>query len=197
MGQRLSKPPREEEFRHALSRNGRYLAKHVEICWKADERGKVSEVRVVFVPREHLMDDAPYARVNARIGPCLQCFGNSMSEAWLTPGGMTPEWVFGSILRLGLADKAALQSAVSEFAKIEECAWAREMLTGFEAPDEHDRGSLTPATTLGARLGVGRTKAEARRALNALPIDTSWARAMRRGFSQRWPERDRSARPAA
>ena len=87
MGQRLSKPPLEEEFRHALSRNGRYLAKDVEICWKADERGKVSEVRVVFVPREHLKDDVPYARVNAHIRPCLQCVGNSSSEAWLTPRG--------------------------------------------------------------------------------------------------------------
>ncbi|EHM01407.1 hypothetical protein HMPREF9946_02146 [Acetobacteraceae bacterium AT-5844] len=42
---------------------------------------------------------------------------------------MTPEWVFSNIIAFnGCADSLVLERAIREFAKIEECGWARAML---------------------------------------------------------------------
>jgi SOS response regulatory protein OraA/RecX len=49
----------------------------------------------------------------------------------MEPGGDTPAIIFGQLLERGFTDRAELQRALEEFAHIEECEWAREMLQSF------------------------------------------------------------------
>jgi len=56
--------------------------------------------------------------------------GNSFTN-WLRAPNLTPEGVFGALLRTGFSSETELRRTVEEFAHIEECDWARNMLTGF------------------------------------------------------------------
>ena len=49
------------------------------------------------------------------------------------PGGLNPEQVFGILLGRGFESRQELARALREFAHIQECEWARQMLVGFQA----------------------------------------------------------------
>lgn len=119
-------------FKHLLSEKGRYPAEHVDIFWNRDDKGRVQDVEVVFIPREALRDtglQAKYARYNN--DRWSSDLGNSSSD-WLGEGGYTPEDIFGHLLWQGFASGEETLSALQEFSHIEECDWARRMLRGFK-----------------------------------------------------------------
>jgi hypothetical protein len=125
-----SQNPVYPRFKHLLSSNGRYPAKHVDIFWNRDDDQRITDVEVVFIPRAALRDEelqAEYAQYNKRWTSDL---GNS-TEHWLEEHGYTPEDIFGHLLRHGFRSEKVTQVALREFAHIEECEWARLMLRGF------------------------------------------------------------------
>jgi hypothetical protein len=127
--------PAYQRYAHLLPESGLYPARYVDIFWN-DTNHKISDLEVVFIPRES--GDLPnpsedpnfwdkYAAYNNRWTYDL---GNSCND-WLTSDGKTAESVFGYLLRAGFASEAELKGAIEEFAHIEECSWARAMLRGF------------------------------------------------------------------
>lgn len=64
-----SQNPVYPRFRHLLSSNGRYPAKHVDIFWNRNDDQRITDVEVVFIPRAALSDEelqAEYAHYNKR-----------------------------------------------------------------------------------------------------------------------------------
>ena len=123
--------PAVSRFKNLLPRSGRYPAKYVDVFWNREDDGRVKDVEVVFIPRREVGDDdkansfwREYATYNDRWESDL---GNSCSD-WLQPGGQTPEGIFGYLLGSGFSSPKELERALEEFAHIDECAWAREML---------------------------------------------------------------------
>jgi hypothetical protein len=54
---------------------------------------------------------------------------------WLSGQFMTPEWIFSELMVAhGFATSAVAEQAIAEFAKIEECGWARAMLPTGRQP---------------------------------------------------------------
>jgi hypothetical protein len=123
--------PAVSRFNYLLPKSGRYPVEFVDIFWNRDNDGKVKDVEVVFIPRRKVGDDKEvdgfwdeYAAYNKRWESDLR---NSCSD-WLQPGGQTPEGIFGYLLGTGFSSPQELERALEEFAHIEKCAWAREML---------------------------------------------------------------------
>lgn len=124
--------PAYRKFGHLLPPSGLYPARWVDIFSNTDSRYKYNEVEVVFVPRgvlgivldREFWDE--FADYNSR---WLGDLGNSVS-GWMEPGGLNPEKVFGGMLVYGFSSQQAFAEAISEFAAIEECDWARELKAG-------------------------------------------------------------------
>jgi hypothetical protein len=106
----------------------------VDIFWNWDDNFKVKEVEAVFFPRDVGIEESRgfWYRVNVYMNKWNFDIGNS-SEAWLQAPALTPEGVFGALLREGFSNETELQRALKEFAHIEECEWARNILAGFNA----------------------------------------------------------------
>jgi hypothetical protein len=106
----------------------------VDIFWNQDAGSKVKDVEVVFIlrDREITESEGDQRRFDVYIRNWDFNIGNS-STAWLQVPDATPEGVFGALLRVGFSSEAELPRALEEFAHIQECAWARKMLKGFNA----------------------------------------------------------------
>lgn len=125
--------PLYRELSHLLAKSGRYPAKWTNIFWNVDEEGRVKDVEAVFSPP--IDDDTPegdhlwFAYLDWKrrwtfvMGACR--------DGWLEPDDLAPGVIFGGLLREGFASYAEMKDAVREFAWIEECEWAREMLAPF------------------------------------------------------------------
>lgn len=91
-------------------------AKDALIVWEDDDKGRVFDVRVVghegFTTQE-----------NAR-GRC--------DAGWMKGDPHeTPMGIFVMMVDFGFADRDALKQAATEFGRILECGWAREMAAVF------------------------------------------------------------------
>lgn len=120
-----------EEFQHLLSDDGRYPEQHVDIFWnKAEGSRRIKDVEVVFAPREALKDSKTQIKYSEYNHGWTHDLGNSLS-GWLSAGSYTPAGIFGRFLHEGFETEAELLRALEEFSHIEECEWARQMLSGF------------------------------------------------------------------
>lgn len=123
------------KYGHLLPANGLYPAKWVDIFSRKNSEYKISDVEAVFIPRNEINGPpeenqefwGKYSAYNKRWDADL---GNSCVD-WMQPDGLTPSFVFGYFLRCGFADKSIFHMALREFAQIQECEWAREMLAGY------------------------------------------------------------------
>jgi hypothetical protein len=126
--------PLHRELSHLLPESGHYPAKWVDIVWNVNDEGRIEDVEAVFVPpydentpegavlwvRYH---DWRFRHWSYGMGACC--------EGWLEPDNLAPGVIFGGLLREGFASYEEMRNAVREFAWIEECEWAREMLAPF------------------------------------------------------------------
>jgi hypothetical protein len=124
--------PAHRRYAHFLPPSGLYPARHVDIFWNWDNEHKAKDVEVVFIPRDvDLPKNEYYGRqFDHYVMQWDFDLGNSCSD-WLQDPLFTPEGVFGVLLRDGFSNETELQRALEEFARIEECEWARNMLRGF------------------------------------------------------------------
>jgi hypothetical protein len=137
-------------YRHLLPADGRYPAKWVDVFSNTDDDMRFCDVEAVFIPRGAGIEfdlaflDA-FADYNARwIGD----LGNSVA-GWMEPRGLNPEKIFGLMLYSGFVDQKELDTALGEFAHIEECEWARQMVDGLLA-DTFRGGAQDPQATMAA-----------------------------------------------
>lgn len=106
-------------------------ARHADIYWNTEPENRHAggaEVLVVDrgpngVPRNRQNDPKEFWRSSG-----------SMVGGWLTDGmpHHNPAGLFASVWLLRGSSPASVHAALREFAKIEECGWAREMLDMFD-----------------------------------------------------------------
>lgn len=97
------------------------------------------DVEVVFVPRQALRDRDLQRAYGAYNKQWRSDLGNSVA-GWMSsgPDRMTPETVFGDLLRNQFKNQDELINALKEFSHIEECEWARDMYSSFNIDDDED-----------------------------------------------------------
>ena len=124
--------PAYREYGHLLPPSGRYPARWVDIFWNSDANSKIKDVEVVLIPRDLKIpaDNGYGRRMDIYMNKWTSDMGNSFTK-WLRTPLLTPEGVFGALLRTGFSSETELRSTLEEFVHIEECEWARNMLTGF------------------------------------------------------------------
>lgn len=123
------KNPAYEWFPHLLSPSGRCPKRYAEINWNLINM-KVQDVQMVFYP---IGSDKIPEQI---LEPVFQDAFDSYLAHWTcnlhcdreTYG---PEGIFGHLLSYGFLNKSELRAALKQFAEIEECDWARNMLRGF------------------------------------------------------------------
>lgn len=89
-------------------------AREANISWRYSHTGRVYDVRVRdrFVPCEERV-----------------CSSGAFWTGWKHSRGVTPEAVFGEMLfRYGFTTPEEARIALLQFAKIDNCKWARDML---------------------------------------------------------------------
>ena len=95
------------------------------ICYSVCLQGSVTDVHVMNMDdvRIHGSDED---RIWSR--PLMSTTGCCYTD-WMTTHALTPEFVFSELLVFyGFADSSVADKAISEFAKIETCGWARAMV---------------------------------------------------------------------
>ena len=110
-----------------------------------EARAEVADTVSPFVPAEraqfiwHTKDHksaglvvSPRATQTERLRPLAKSTGADTS-GWLESDTFTPLTVFGSLLAEPWLNTEEYVSMIAEFAKIDTCDWAREMLRGFAA----------------------------------------------------------------
>lgn len=128
--------PAFQQFSNLLPASGLYPARFVQIFWDTDKEHRVENLEVVFVPRgagviPHRKDDPTFWQSYGRyIGEWDCDLGNSVA-GWMEPQGSTPATVWGQLILRGFASQDEMIDALEEFAYIEECEWARDMLRAF------------------------------------------------------------------
>jgi hypothetical protein len=129
---RQGQNPAYQRYAHLLPKSGRYPARDADIFWNLDVNQKITDAEVVFIPRDpKIVRSEEFWHLFGRyIEKWVFDRGNSGCR-WLLPGGNSPESTLGHMLRTGFSSETELQLALEEFGHIEECAWAREMLRGY------------------------------------------------------------------
>lgn len=110
------------------------------IAWRWDDAG----VHDVIVCRMRTPTGVTAEWLRATEGPDGRpCTGGACYSDWMRPGHYsgpightTPEGTFASWLQDGFTSPAEAVRALAQIAKVEECGWARLMLTGINAPEE-------------------------------------------------------------
>jgi hypothetical protein len=121
------------EYRHRLDGNGLMAAEDVVFYWDKIEINGVfrsCNVRAVFHPIIEIGEDI--LRHQAWREFCsgwFSSFGND-SRGWFVTSGRTPEHLYGSLLAEQFVDDEERFLALAEFARVQECGWARKMLVG-------------------------------------------------------------------
>lgn len=96
------------------------------IGWNASPEHRVTDV---FVLHDGRGEDWELTGLPADWETADYTHGACFAD-WMKGGrDMTPEWVFSELLVFyGFADSKVAEKAIAEFAKIEECGWARAMV---------------------------------------------------------------------
>lgn len=157
------KNPMWRSFKNYLPTSGLYPARWVDIFSNTDKKLRYRDVEVVFVPRgtdgpeisRELWDE--FALYNRK---WLGDLGNSV-DGWMEQGGWRPEHIFGFMLDRGFVSQGELETAIKEFAHIEECQWARDMRDGRLMKDVLVMGARDRDATIAAlRKESARTASE-------------------------------------
>ena len=114
------------EWLATLPKSGRYPAKDVSIYWNQNDDGKVKGVEVVFRPKQLVPTPVDDAEFVVMYRECVRQW-----DANLDLSERSPENVFGWLVKKGFANNAELKRALEEFAHIEKCRWAMEIVKGF------------------------------------------------------------------
>ncbi len=93
-------------------------AEEVHIWWNMDQ-GKVTDVLVID---RHI------------IVPGYQYSDGACWVGWMDHPGFGPEAVFGNLVRLGFKNSSYAEKAIRQFALVDQCRWARNML----APEKEE-----------------------------------------------------------
>jgi hypothetical protein len=117
--------------RYLITPDGFYPAADVDIFWNVDDDSKVHDVEVVLAPRSALSNRLLQQKFAAWNSQWISDLGVSCS-GWLQPGDLNPAKVFGQLLRRGFKSQDEFFSALREFAHIDQCDWARDILEGME-----------------------------------------------------------------
>ncbi|MBF0585122.1 MAG: hypothetical protein HQL80_12935 [Magnetococcales bacterium] len=98
-------------------------AKDVVFWWAVNDSAKVTAVMVVdFLSKDN--EKLERGEISGFDSNCGKC-----NDGWMEKGGYNTEELFGSMLMCyGFADYKAIHQALTEFAKVKECGWARKML---------------------------------------------------------------------
>jgi hypothetical protein len=108
-----------------------YPVRDADIFWNLDANKKITDVEVVYIPRHLIKDDPDFWSLFSTYHRKWNFDRGNPGGYWLLPGGNSPETTFGALLWWGFSSKAELPRTLEEFGHIEECAWAREMLRGY------------------------------------------------------------------
>ena len=87
-------------------------AEDVHIWWNMDH-GRVTDVLVID---------------RHTVIPGYQCSDGACWVGWMDHPGFGPEEVFGKLVRLGFKNASYVEQAIRQFARVDQCQWARNML---------------------------------------------------------------------
>lgn len=107
-----------------------HASMYTDVYWNCSPQG-ISDVIVVLNPFQHPDADDPIIGPSLRdtyrrVGETRLCFDHCQRG----PNG--PARIFGQLFATGFIDAKESRVALEEFARIEDCDWAREMLTAFD-----------------------------------------------------------------
>lgn len=129
---RENKNPAFHRFKNELPKSGLYPERDVDIFWNVNDDLKIIDVEVAYIPRRLLADpsDEFWNQWAMFDDQWISNMGNSLAD-WLGKEGDNPATIFGYMSYSGFDSKDVLEKTLEEFAHIEECQWARDMLRGF------------------------------------------------------------------
>ncbi len=105
-------------------------AEHVDVYWNAHEDLKSGTFEILVIDRRELSGNEELQREAARYSSSAGCH----MDSWLASEHpfLKPEGLFINVWTECGADREAMKSALEQFAKIQECEWARTMLAGLK-----------------------------------------------------------------
>ncbi len=110
-------------------------AEHAGIIWRGRGAGGVFDV-TVFDAREGIPFDDYQGSGGCRYAAWMNL------DHWMTFGSMallTPAGAFGCLIDYGFRSPEDLRLTVEQFARIEECHWARAMMCGIAPVDRRNK----------------------------------------------------------
>jgi hypothetical protein len=132
---------RDDSIDHRVSKNGfmesapkgAMKAKDVFIAYEPDDKGRIFDILVTD-------DDEEWRRHNARFSATTgRCYANwciplaeRKGPAFGPDQSFDPAGVFGTLLSSGFTNRGVFRRALYEFARIDECDWARRMLFAID-----------------------------------------------------------------
>lgn len=119
-------------FRGLIKRNERGLVsqKHIVVCWDLCKRGRCN-VTVIPFDRKFLEDKRVRATWLEYV--TFTCMEGCCSKDWASDDNAATGLFCALLADDGFADEFEFYRALFEFAQIEECQWARDMLNSSTA----------------------------------------------------------------